>query len=98
MCPVTLRTRTYIAHVSAVASACCPTACREQVKLIAELLLSKETINHDDIVATIGARPFTHKAYDDYLHANEKDAEQEESEKRAAEEGAAKNIPNLAPA
>ena len=29
-----------------------------QVAALAELLLAKETINHDDIVATIGARPF----------------------------------------
>src|SRR5690554_1156086 len=31
----------------------------EQVKAIAELLITKETINHDDVVDTIGPRPYS---------------------------------------
>jgi hypothetical protein len=63
---------------------------RDQVQAIAELLLKKETINHDDMVATIGARPFSgHKAYEDYIHSNLME-NREQSEKEAAE-NAAKN-------
>eukprot|EP00752_Nemacystus_decipiens_P013873 g12318.t1 len=59
---------------------------KEQVKLVAELLLEKETINHDDLVSLIGARPFkAHKSYLEFISANEDakqkmaDAEKEES-------------------
>lgn len=47
-----------------------------QIKLVAELLLEKETINHDDLVSLIGARPFkAHKSYLEFISANE-DAKQ----------------------
>ncbi|CAM9911171.1 unnamed protein product, partial [Phaeothamnion confervicola] len=37
---------------------------KEQVRKIAELLLEKETINHEDVVDAIGARPFPpHESY-----------------------------------
>lgn len=43
---------------------------------MAELLLEKETINHDDLVSLIGARPFkAHKSYLEFISANE-DAKQ----------------------
>ncbi|CAM9397571.1 unnamed protein product [Ectocarpus sp. 4 AP-2014] len=49
---------------------------KEQIKLVAELLLEKETINHDDLVSLIGARPFkAHKSYLEFISANE-DAKQ----------------------
>lgn len=39
---------------------------------MAELLLEKETINHDDLVTLIGARPFkAHKSYLEFISANE---------------------------
>ena len=55
---------------------------REKIRLVAELLLEKETINHDDLVSLIGARPFKgHKSYLEYISANKeskmKDAEAE---------------------
>ena len=53
-----------------------PTSTAGQIKLVAELLLEKETINHDDLVSLIGARPFkAHKSYLEFISANE-DAKQ----------------------
>lgn len=58
--------------------------------MVAELLLEKETINHDDLVALIGSRPFAaHKNYLEFISAQEhgkkldadKLAAKEESEK-----------------
>jgi AFG3 family protein len=41
---------------------------QEQVKLVAELLLEKETITHEDIAAVIGARPHSvGKEYDKFV-------------------------------
>ena len=41
---------------------------KEEVKKVAELLLSKETITHDDMVATIGPRPFVaDPAYEEFI-------------------------------
>lgn len=59
---------------------------------MAELLLDKETINHDDLVSLIGARPFkAHKTYLEFISANElakkKAAEEEKAAAGAAEEG-----------
>jgi len=46
---------------------------KSQVEAIAELLLQKETINHDDIVGTIGSRPFTnHKQYQEFIDSTKK--------------------------
>lgn len=46
---------------------------KQQVEAIAELLLQKETINHDDIVGTIGARPFAnHKQYQEFIDSTKK--------------------------
>ncbi|CAM9577847.1 unnamed protein product, partial [Ectocarpus sp. 13 AM-2016] len=60
---------------------------KEQIKLVAELLLEKETINHDDLVSLIGARPFkAHKSYLEFISANE-DAKQKMADSK--EEAAA---------
>ncbi|KAG5180962.1 P-loop containing nucleoside triphosphate hydrolase protein [Tribonema minus] len=43
---------------------------KHQVEAIAELLLKKETINHDDMLAVLGPRPFaSHKSYEEFVHA-----------------------------
>eukprot|EP00903_Cladosiphon_okamuranus_P017837 g16415.t1 len=75
---------------------------KEQIKLVAELLLEKETINHDDLVSLIGARPFkAHKSYLEFISANEdakqkmadsadvKDKDGDESSAAATEEATA---------
>ncbi|CAM9846407.1 unnamed protein product [Scytosiphon promiscuus] len=61
----------------------------EQIKLVAELLLEKETINHDDLVSLIGARPFkAHKSYLEFISANE-DAKQKMADSKEEAEAAA---------
>lgn len=41
---------------------------KTQIEALAELLLKKETINHDDIVTAIGPRPFAnHKQYQEFM-------------------------------
>jgi AFG3 family protein len=48
---------------------------KEEVKKVAELLLSKETITHDDMVATIGPRPFeADPAYEEFVRRGVKGA------------------------
>lgn len=55
--------------------------------MVAELLLDKETINHDDLVALIGSRPFkAHKTYLEFISANE-NAKKEAVEREEAQEG-----------
>jgi AFG3 family protein len=50
---------------------------KEQVKLVAELLLKKETISHTDVADLIGDRPYSAgKEYESYLvHARKKPTE-----------------------
>ncbi|CAN0269724.1 unnamed protein product, partial [Laminaria digitata] len=56
----------------------------QQIRMVAELLLEKETINHDDLVALIGARPFkAHKSYLEFISAQE-DAKQKDADVDAA--------------
>lgn len=58
-----------------------------QIKLVAELLLEKETINHDDLVSLIGARPFkAHKSYLEFISANE-DAKQKMADGASEKDG-----------
>lgn len=46
---------------------------KEEVQKVAELLLTKETITHEDMVATIGPRPFAgDPAYDDFIQRTAK--------------------------
>ena len=41
---------------------------KEELTKVAELLLAKETITHDDVIDSIGARPFVSDSqYDDYI-------------------------------
>lgn len=55
-----------------------PVRTREQIQLVAELLLEKETINHDDLVSLIGPRPFKgHKTYLEFISANEQSKKQD---------------------
>ncbi len=81
---------------------------REQVKSIAELLLEKETINHDDIVALLGDRPFaSHHSYEEFVQSKLQEYEEEEEHNEEEDEAEAsdgpdddkKDIPpNLSPA
>ena len=71
---------------------------KAQIEKMAELLLEKETINHDDIVRLIGHRPFeTNPQYAEYVSAIRKDEEEREKkpEDDTSEDGAAP--PNLSP-
>lgn len=53
---------------------------------MAELLLEKETINHDDLVSLIGARPFKgHKSYLEFISAQE-DAKQKDADEAKEKE------------
>mmetsp|Transcript_8209 Transcript_8209/g.22773 ORF Transcript_8209/g.22773 Transcript_8209/m.22773 type:complete len:931 (-) Transcript_8209:1177-3969(-) len=42
---------------------------KEEVAKVANMLLDKETITHDDIVDLIGKRPYGDKAYEEYVSA-----------------------------
>lgn len=57
---------------------------KEHVQQVANLLLDKETITHDDIIDLIGPRPFTgHDAYNEYVtqrHAKPKEEEKDKDE------------------
>jgi len=45
---------------------------KEQVKLVAEMLLEKETITHFDVASLIGKRPYSSgKEYDEYVGGHE---------------------------
>merc|ERR1711871_1461871 len=58
-----------------------------QVEAIAEELLVKETINHDDIVRLIGVRPFDgHKTYQEFVAAAWEKAVDNVKEKEAAQD------------
>lgn len=47
---------------------------KSQVEALAQLLLAKETINYDDVVNTIGKRPFSaHQTYEEYIHTDWKE-------------------------
>lgn len=57
-----------------------------QVEALAQLLLEKETINHDDIVRTLGPRPFAaHQTYEEFIHTDWKEPPKEEE--AAGEQG-----------
>lgn len=80
---------------------------KTQIEAIAELLLKKETINHDDIVGAIGPRPFVaHKEYQEFIESikpveqPQPDAEQKDVAKQEEEaaNGSGGLPPNLTPA
>ena len=57
-----------------------------QLQSLAELLIERETVNHDDIVACLGARPFsTNKQYDEFITARHESVEAD-AEKAARED------------
>jgi len=53
---------------------------RDKCEALAKLLLEKETINHDQIVSVLGARPFDTDAYQEYLSTTRAKQEQIEKE------------------
>ena len=60
---------------------------REQVRLVAELLLEKETITHNDVTRLIGNRPYSAgKEYDEFVNSSDDfDAKEKEKETAAAD-------------
>ena len=61
---------------------------KEQVRLVAELLLEKETISHNDVSQLIGARPWSAgKEYDEFVTGGFKEPVADpQTEQAAAEE------------
>jgi len=54
---------------------------RESLTLLAELLIERETVNHDDIVGVLGDRPFTNNTqYDEFITARAATREPEAAE------------------
>ena len=52
---------------------------RAEVEQVANLLLEKETITHDDMVDVVGKRPFEgHSAYDEYVSSRGADFEKKQ--------------------
>jgi AFG3 family protein len=43
---------------------------RAELEAVAQLLLERENITHDDIVMLIGKRPFSSESYDQYITAS----------------------------
>merc|ERR1711988_678664 len=67
---------------------------KDQVTAVAEMLLEKETINHDDIVAAIGKRPFLpNKEYNEFITSAWRNINHDEPETQVED-----TPPNLAPA
>jgi len=64
---------------------------KHQVEALAQMLLEKETISHDDIVSSIGPRPFqNNQTYEDYVNsAWKKDPAEKESSDAADAEASA---------
>ena len=65
---------------------------KEELVKVAKLLMEKETINHNNIVDLISARPFEgDKTYEDYIkntfHGDDVEAEEEEGIEEKKEEG-----------
>ena len=62
---------------------------KEELIKVAELLMEKETITHDDVVDMIGARPFAADAeYQKYISERSATKLREEKTARAKEEAA----------
>ncbi|KAG5188027.1 cell division protease ftsH [Tribonema minus] len=77
---------------------------KHQVEAVAELLLQKETINHDDMIAILGKRPFaSHKSYEDFIHSTMQAAEdappaEPDASPKEEDKSDGKEVPNLTPA
>ena len=64
---------------------------KEEVRKVAQLLLDKETITHDDVIDLVGPRPFKgNEDYDQYVsnreHLKRQDAEEKDEEEEQEEE------------
>ena len=59
---------------------------KEDVEKVANLLLDKETITHDDIIDLVGARPFSNEAYQEYVSKRFVKEEETSEEKEEADE------------
>ena len=64
---------------------------KEEVRKVAQLLLDKETITHDDVIDLVGPRPFKgNEDYDQYVsnreHLKRQDAEERDEEEEQEEE------------
>jgi len=63
---------------------------KDDVEKVANLLLSQETITHDDIIDLVGPRPFTgNEAYDEFVSKRwvaKKDVEEEATEEEEEKE------------
>lgn len=74
---------------------------KNEVETLAQLLLEKETITNDDVVDSIGARPFKgHKLYDQYVSQRKADKEEKakkEEEEKTEEKNEDQGIDGLAP-
>jgi len=61
---------------------------KDEVEMVANLLLDKETITHDDIIDLIGARPFSgNEAYNEYVSQRHTKGEDEEGGEKVVDEG-----------
>ena len=72
-----------------------------QLQALAELLVEKETINHDDIVDCLGKRPFeTNKQYEEFITARAETAAPapEDAVEEAPEGEKVDKVPPLSPA
>jgi AFG3 family protein len=59
---------------------------REEVEKVAQLLLKKETITHEDVVSMVGPRPFKgDPAYEEYIQRKYKDKEDHSALEDAAD-------------
>mmetsp|Transcript_15624 Transcript_15624/g.19589 ORF Transcript_15624/g.19589 Transcript_15624/m.19589 type:complete len:519 (+) Transcript_15624:3-1559(+) len=59
---------------------------QHQVEALAQILLDKETINYEDIVNTIGKRPFSaHQTYEEFIHTDWKEPEKQEKKDKKKE-------------
>jgi AFG3 family protein len=67
---------------------------KTQVEQVAQFLLDKETMTHDDVVALIGDRPFVgDKQYEEYVSSRKHEqAQREEKEAKAAARDAAADM------
>jgi len=65
---------------------------KDQVQKLAELLLEKETVNHDDIVSCLGPRPHGgNKDYNEFINS----FQHAQEEARAAEEKDTLSVENV---
>mmetsp|Transcript_3695 Transcript_3695/g.7196 ORF Transcript_3695/g.7196 Transcript_3695/m.7196 type:complete len:106 (+) Transcript_3695:601-918(+) len=60
---------------------------KDEVEQVAQLLLEKETITHDDIIELIGPRPFKgDPAYEEFVRRRQADKEAHKDDDKKSEE------------